>query len=181
MRTWRGAWKWDNRAKALGPCEALTVSETAWPQIKPVFLLSLSLIYSLCEMEIITETQRVSLQVCVCMCPPVSSQHTPTITLLLGSLSPSPVRFHAPQDSVCACQVRLCVTPWTVACQIPLSMGFHRQKYWSGLPFPTPRDLPNPGIEPASLVSPTLAGRFFFFFNHWHHLGRNLCESCSPL
>ena len=41
-------------------------------------------------------------------------------------------------------------TPWTVAHQAPLSMGFPRQEYWSGLPFPTPGDLPNPGIEPTS-------------------------------
>ena len=39
-------------------------------------------------------------------------------------------------------------TPWTVACQVPLSMGFSRQEYWSGLPFPSPGDLPNPGTEP---------------------------------
>ena len=38
-------------------------------------------------------------------------------------------------------------TLWTVACQAPLSMGFSRQEYWSGLPFPSPRDLPDPGIE----------------------------------
>ena len=42
------------------------------------------------------------------------------------------------------------VTPWTVAFQAPLSMGFSRQEYWSGLPFPSPGDLPDPGIEPAS-------------------------------
>ena len=42
------------------------------------------------------------------------------------------------------------VTPWTVACQAPLSMEFSRQEYWSGLPFPSPRDLPNPAIEPRS-------------------------------
>ena len=42
------------------------------------------------------------------------------------------------------------VTPWTVACQAPLSMGFSRQEYWTGLPFPSPGDLPNPGIEPGS-------------------------------
>jgi len=41
-------------------------------------------------------------------------------------------------------------TPWTVACQSPLSMGFHRQDYWSGLPFPSSGDLPDPGIEPVS-------------------------------
>ena len=45
------------------------------------------------------------------------------------------------------------VTPWTVAHQALLSIGFSRQKYWSGLPFPSPGDLPNPGIEPGS---PTL-------------------------
>ena len=42
------------------------------------------------------------------------------------------------------------VTPWTVACQAPLSMGFFRPGYWSGLPFPSPGNLPNPGIEPGS-------------------------------
>ena len=41
-------------------------------------------------------------------------------------------------------------TPWTVACQAPLSMGFSRQEYWSGLSCPSPGDLPDPGIEPAS-------------------------------
>ena len=52
-------------------------------------------------------------------------------------------------------------TPWTVARQVPLSMGFSRQGYWRGLPLPSPGDLPHPGIEPASLVSPSLAGGFF--------------------
>ena len=50
---------------------------------------------------------------------------------------------------------------WAVARQAPLSMGFSRQEYWSGLPFPPPQDLPDPGIEP---MSPALAGGFFFFF-----------------
>ena len=45
-------------------------------------------------------------------------------------------------------RVRLFVTPWTVAHQIPPSMKFSRQEYWSGLPFPSPGDLPNPGIKP---------------------------------
>ena len=52
-------------------------------------------------------------------------------------------------------------TPWTVAHQTPLSMAFPRQEYWSGLPWPAPGDLPNPGIEPSSLMSPALTGRFF--------------------
>ena len=57
-------------------------------------------------------------------------------------------------------RVRLFVTPWTVAHQAPLSMGFSRQGYWRGLPCPPPGDLPNPGTEPASLASPALAGGF---------------------
>ena len=57
--------------------------------------------------------------------------------------------------------VQLFVTPCTVAYEAPLFMGFCRQEYWSGLPFSSPGDLPNPEIEPASLVSPALAGRFF--------------------
>ena len=47
-------------------------------------------------------------------------------------------------------RVRLFVTPWTVAYRAPPSMGFPRQEYWSGLPFPSPEDLPNPGLEPGS-------------------------------
>ena len=46
--------------------------------------------------------------------------------------------------------VQLFVTPWTVACQAPLSMGFSSQGYWNGLPFPSPGYLPEPGIKPAS-------------------------------
>ena len=47
-------------------------------------------------------------------------------------------------------RVRLFVTPWTVAYQAPPSMGFSRQEYWSGVPLPSPEDLPSPGIEPGS-------------------------------
>ena len=57
--------------------------------------------------------------------------------------------------------VWLFVTLWTVAHQAPLFMGFSRQEYWNKLPFPTPGDLPDPGIEPAPLESPALAGGFF--------------------
>ena len=49
-------------------------------------------------------------------------------------------------------RVRLSATPWTVAYQVPPSMGFSRQEYWSGLPLPSPGDLPKPGIEPGSLA-----------------------------
>jgi len=54
--------------------------------------------------------------------------------------------------------VPLFATAWTVACQVPLSMGFPRQEYWKELPFPSPGNLPNSGIEHAS---PALAGGFF--------------------
>ena len=57
--------------------------------------------------------------------------------------------------------VRLFVNPQTVANQAPVCMGFPRQEYWSVLLFPSPRDLPNPGIEPMSLMFPALANRFF--------------------
>ena len=57
--------------------------------------------------------------------------------------------------------VQLFATLWTVACQAPLSMGFPRQEYWSGLPFPLPADLAHPGTEVLTPGSPALAGRFF--------------------
>ena len=55
----------------------------------------------------------------------------------------------------------LFATLWTVDRQAPLSMGFSRQDNWSGVPFPPPGDLPHPGMEPASLMSPALVGGFF--------------------
>ena len=65
-----------------------------------------------------------------------------------------------------ACSVaQLCPTleaPWIVACQAPPSMNFSRQEYGSGFPFPTPGDLPHPGIKSISPVSPALAGRVFY-------------------
>ena len=60
---------------------------------------------------------------------------------------------------MCVCSlsyVQLFATPWTVTHQAPLSMGFLRQEYWSGMPFPPPGDLPDPGIELASPVPPAL-------------------------
>ena len=65
---------------------------------------------------------------------------------------------------MCGCVLScawLFVTPWTVAHQALLSMEFFRQEYWSGLPFPSPGDLPDPGIEPTSPVFPALVGDFF--------------------
>ena len=62
---------------------------------------------------------------------------------------------------------QLFATLWTVVCQAPLSMRFSRQEYWSGLPFPPPGDCPDSGIEPASLMSPAMAGGFFTMSTAW--------------
>ena len=59
------------------------------------------------------------------------------------------------------------VTPWTIACQAPLSMEFSRQEYWSGLPFPSPGDLHDPEIKLASLTFLALAGEFFTITATW--------------
>ena len=74
---------------------------------------------------------------------------------------------------ICVCMLSrfshiwLFATPWTVACQAPLSKGFSRQEYWSGLPCPPPGDLSDPGIESASLTPPALAGSFFTTSAAW--------------
>ena len=65
--------------------------------------------------------------------------------------------------------VQLFETISTVACQAPLSMGFSSQEYWSGLPFPTPGDLPDLGIELIFPVYPALAGRFFTISATWYY------------
>ena len=71
-------------------------------------------------------------------------------------LNPSP----PPPSSNVIYHVQLLATPWTTACQAPLSVGFPREEYWSGLWFPPPGDLPDTGIEPMSPASAVLAGRF---------------------
>ena len=73
------------------------------------------------------------------------------------------VRCPALGFSISSTRAQLCPTLCdSVDCsQVPLSMEFSRQEYWSELPFPPPRDLPDPGSEPSSLASPALAGRFF--------------------
>ena len=63
--------------------------------------------------------------------------------------------------------VRLFATLWTVALQAPLSMGFSRQEYWSGLPCASPGNFPDPGIKLTSLTSPDLTGRFFSTSTTW--------------
>ena len=63
--------------------------------------------------------------------------------------------------------IQLFATPWTVAHQAPLSMGFYSQEYWSGLLFPAAGDLPKLGIKPKSLMSPALASEFFTTNTTW--------------
>ena len=67
----------------------------------------------------------------------------------------------------CFSCVQLFVTPWTKVHQVLLSMGLFRQEYWSGLPCTPPGDLPDPGVQPMSLVSPTLAGVIFTISTTW--------------
>ena len=83
-------------------------------------------------------------------------------------------------------RVWLFATPWTVARQAPLSTGFSGQEYRSGLPFPTPRDLPDPEIEPMSLMSLALADGFFTTSATWEapreYNGHMFCLTslCAP-
>ena len=92
----------------------------------------------------LTDTYKLSGTTCMLSSPP----ETPRL-----SLQPWPQEFLL----FCGCLLShfshawLFVTQWPVACQAPLSMGFSRQENWSGLPFPRPEDLPNPGIKPMSL------------------------------
>ena len=85
------------------------------------------------------------------LCSPSLSRSSPGLPVPVESFQPYPARW----------------TLWTVARQAPLSMGFSRQEYWSGLPFPPPGDLPDPGIKPESLMSPALAGGFFTSSTAW--------------
>ena len=76
-----------------------------------------------------------------------------------NGISPIPVTFlHACVFAKSLQSFLTLCDPWTIVCQASLSMEFSRQEYWSALPFPTPEDLPDPGIK---LVSPALAGEFF--------------------
>ena len=90
----------------------------------------------------------------------------------------------------CFTHVQLFATPWSVAHQVPLSMGVSRQEYWSRLPCPSPGDLPNPGTEFKYLKSPALTGKFFTTSATWEahvnlvlntkiHLQRNCKKSFS--
>ena len=77
--------------------------------------------------------------------------------------------------------VRLFATPWTVVCQDPPSMGFPRQEYWSGLPCPPPGDLPDPGIELTSLMSPAVADGFFTIAAAAAKLLQSSPTLCDPI
>ena len=73
---------------------------------------------------------------------------------------------------VCVCvfsHVQLFAAPWTIACQAPPPMEFSRQDYWSGMPFPTAGDLLDSGIQPVTLVSSALVGRFFPISTTWNN------------
>ena len=77
-------------------------------------------------------------------------------------------------------QVQLFVILWTVAHQAPLSMGFSRQEYWSGLPFPPPGHFPDPGIQSWALEFPALAGGFFTTSATWDRESE-VVQSCPTL
>ena len=107
--------------------------------------------------------------------------HTPQLHLELSFKGRNPRTQEIPNQALChssqkpnkdlcskyACN-QLFATPWAIAHQVPLFMGFPRQEYWSGLPFPSPGHLPNPGIEPTSPLSSALADTFL------HH-----CATCK--
>ena len=88
-----------------------------------------------------------------------------------------------PLPSLCVCEslshVQLLVTPWTVACQASLPTEFSRQEYWSGLPRPPPGDLPDPGTQPGSFMSPALAGGLFTTSATWE--AQYLCAAAKSL
>ena len=91
---------------------------------------------------------------------------------MMGTWSPDPAYLLVSDlcEVNCFSCVRLCATPRTVARQAPLFVGLSKQESWSGLPFPTPGNIPPgniPGIEPMSLASPALAGEFFTTSATW--------------
>ena len=99
---------------------------------------------------------------------PPSKPHGPSLSCSHKLLTTTLFPAGHPHEYICACVlscfscVWLFATPWTVAWHAPLSMGFSRQEYWNGLPFPSPGNLPDPGIES---TSPALAAGIFFY--HW--------------
>ena len=94
----------------------------------------------------------------------------------------------AVDEPMCACvhaemlqyYVQLFAILWTITHQAPLSWGFSRQEYWRGLPYPPLEDHPDPGMEPASLMSPALAGGFFTTSATWEAQMNLYCSSSPP-
>ena len=89
---------------------------------------------------------------------------TPSLIILNPTKIFNLYGHYSKQSPACACMfshIQLFATPWTVAHQALLSMGFSRQEYWSKLPFPPSGELPDPGIKPESPVSPALLSGFF--------------------
>ena len=101
-------------------------------------------------------------------------RHTLSLPVLgYNSSDPLPHSTRFPIMYMQACMLSsiwLFLTPWTIVCQAPPSMGFSRQQVWSRVPFPSPGDLPNLGIKPPSPASPALAGRFFTYWATWEAL-----------
>ena len=115
--------------------------------------------YSCFTMSLVSPVQRSELALCI---------HIPPIWNLPPTLHFKGFKGFKSWTSVhMSSHVQLFASPWTGACQAPLSMGFPRWEYWSGLPFPSPGDLPDPGVELTSFVSPTLAGGFFTNCTTW--------------
>ena len=96
-----------------------------------------------------------------CYSPFIPHSSSPTVSTSLFSMSVSLLHAKLLQSCLTLCNA------WTVAHQAPLSMGFSRPEYWSGLPCPPPADLPAPGIEPVSLTSAALEGMFFTTTTTW--------------
>ena len=119
------------------------------------------------------------------LCDPWVKSLNLSETVKLGALvrDPPGLKSMIPQCVACVKSLQLCPALcdlWTVACQISLSMGFSRQEHWSGLPFPAPGDLSDPGIEPKSLRSPALAGRFFTTSTTWEAHDSSLLKPNYP-
>ena len=123
-----------------------------------------------------TTTTTKSLQLCLTLCNPIDG--SPPGSAVAGILKARTLEWVAISFSNAwnwkvkvksLSHVQLFKTLWTVAHQAPLSMGFSRQENWSGLPYPSPGDLPNPRIEPP-LLSPALAGGFFTSRYPWEAL-----------
>ena len=118
----------------------------------------------------------------------IKRSHYPLLSQPLSNIQ----HCHFNHGCVHAESLQLCRTLWDpmdFSPSAPLSMGFSRQEYWSGLPCPPPGDLPNPGIKPASLISPALVGLFFTIsatweaqFNHQFSSVAQLCSTlCDPM